>query len=45
MERFNWLQISFAERYVISLSGDFELVRRMLAKGDNYRHGRRIQIA
>lgn len=45
MEYVNSLQVSFAERYVLSSTGDFALPRRMIAENSGYRQGHRWQLA
>lgn len=45
MEYLNSLQISFAERYILSSTGDFSLPRRMIADNSGYRQGHRWGLA
>jgi hypothetical protein len=40
----NFLQIRHAERFVISPSGDFDLLRKMLADSDAFREGPRMTV-
>lgn len=45
MEYINALQVTYAEQYVLSSTGDFGLVKRMIAKNSAYRRGHRAQFA
>lgn len=45
MEYLNSLQVSFAERYILSSTGDFALPKRMIADNRVYRGGHRWQLA
>jgi hypothetical protein len=45
MEYMNSLQVAYAERYVLSSTGDFALAKRMIAENSGYRRGHRWQLA
>lgn len=45
MEWFNSLQVSQAERYLVSASGNFDLARRMIADSPRYRKGHRVELS
>lgn len=44
MDYLNSLQIAQAERHILSSTGDFSLVRRMIAENPTYRRGQRAQL-
>lgn len=45
MDYYNSLQVTFSERYVLSATGDFSLVRRMIADDPERRRGARMELA
>ncbi len=44
MTHYNSLQVRWAERQLVSSTGDFDLVRRMIADNPEFRHGIRLTV-